>query len=465
MKIESHRNANALRQIHNETVFLTGLVARGLTYDDFVELPTVQRAVAFSIRIIQHNTQNIHDGKLRDDIEFDWLPDSALCVSHRRAPIAREFNAIWAYLATRLPLLHAEVQKIIAALDGAGRQACDPEDGDADPATPEAEARKNWTRTLLNYQKSIHQFFTTAGQLNRFCRDHNISPALPQEPAREDVDGLRERVFATHPAPEAAAVFDLHYNQCMKDLDVRDKFVKKIEATVAANLEMMRAFQVPGLSPMGAFAAYIVYPDAAKLKPAQFITHMGFTPCAKRINYKRVPDGLQRQLLHGAMDEAAKTVFSTPDENCVFFRLGRQQEAEGKVPHSIVFGIAGQLSELLWRCLMRHPVLDAADARDAFAAKLARFADHLGGDFIQTLGFASRDDYVAKTLARLNEPAAPLEAAAIPEEPKESEPETVTYELGEAAPKKRGRPRKTPLRQITKKSTKLSFRRSVKETS
>jgi len=469
---DDYKSALAFRRIHDETSFLTGLIARGLTYDDFAELPTVQRAIAFSIRIIQHNTQAIHDSKSCDNIEFDCFPDNALCISHRRAPIAREFQGIWEYLADKLPLLHGEVQKVLASLDG-GAKTGDAEDVETDPSTSENDpaglnnaTRAGWTRTILNYQKSVHQFFTTAGQLNRFCRDYGISPALPENPVRGDLDELRERVFAAKPSHEATAVFELHYNQCMKDLDVHDKLVVKIENTVAATPEMLRAFQVPGLSPTGAFAAVLVYPNVAKFKPAQFVTHMGFTPCAKRINYKKIPDGLQRQLLHGAMDEAAKTVFNTPDETSEFYRWGRQQQADGKVLHSILFGIAGKMSELLWRCLMHHPVKETAGVQDAFALKLIHFADHLGGDFIKTLGFESCGDYVSKTLAWINEPATPLAQENAAEEPKapEPEPETVTYELGEAAPKKRGRPRKTPLSSIIKTSTKLLFRRSTEET-
>ncbi|MCL1887748.1 MAG: hypothetical protein FWF96_02615 [Kiritimatiellaeota bacterium] len=405
---------SACRRLAAETHYLAGLFPK-TPRETFYEDPTLQRAVAFSVRIIQHNIMSLkkmdvsEDPPLAEWLEFDFRQDLSVCVSYKRAPHDIEKPLIWKYVENRFPLLHQHVLALLPLLPQGGAETAE-ETAAEDAADNEALAlashlpdprRAEWGRLLLEYNKYSHQCLASIGQIRRHCNLHNIAATLPEAPGEDDLARLLEIHAPGAPgdAPPARPEFENLVHQALDDFRLKSQSMTRIERIVASESDMLRAFQVPEFSPIGAFVVALLYPNPLDVNQKKFIAQMGYTPHVPRAKHTGV-EAVRRQILRRAIEEAAKAVMETPDETSHLYLWARKElEAGEKTPHHVIYGIGRRLSGMLWHFIRAHPFKDVR-VQNAFALKLARFASRVGEEHIRGLGFESCPDFVTQTCAR-----------------------------------------------------------------
>ena len=431
---------SALKRLAGETTYLSGLV-ENLTREKFQEDPTIQRAAAFSLRIIQHNLislrkSDIHpDSPLAAAMVFDFKPDQALCISYKRAPIALERQLMWKYLEQRLPILRDKALSMAQLLPqsenadaDADNAADDDEDaaknenGESVEAAPMDPRLAEWNRVLMAYNTARHQCQANAGQVRRWCALHEIAIANQECRDPEELERLKEIVAAKElPQAENDDIM-AHLDKTISDIHIERESVSQIERVAAVETDMLRAYQVPELSAVGALAVMVMFPNPALVNQKTFIAHIGYAPRDKRGGKLSEDEIARRQILRRALDEAAKSVYETPDDTSSLYLWARKEQA-GKPAHLVIHALGRKLAGMLWHFVRAHPFKDVR-IQHAFALKLSRFASRLGEDFIRGLGFESCPDYVTQTCARFYtaQPADNTDAPVSAETSAEAEP-------------------------------------------
>jgi len=495
----NHFILSACKRLSAEIHYLDGMVP-DISREIFQEDPTLQRAAAFSLRIIQHNLMSLKkmgvqpDSPIAEWMEFDFRPDLAVCVSYKRAPHEMEKVLIWKYLENRFPILREHVEALQPLLPQPGEEGDDETGMDSDDDSEDSDGmqkntvepaedsrRGEWNRVLMEYNKVSHQFLASSGQIRRYCSLHTMPPVYPEAFNEEELARLLESTPTGDETPHDRAEYAGLVNQAVSDLRMKKQLMAQIERIVASNTDMLRAFQVPEFPPIGALAVVLLYPNPLDINQKRFISQMGYTPHVQRARLTGM-EAARRQILRHALDDAARAVFETPDETSFLYLWARKElEIGKKTPHHIVFNIGRKLSGMLWHFIRAHPFKDVR-IQNAFALKLSRFASRLGEDYMRELGFESCPDYVTQTCAGFytaqKSPHAmedadgmDVEAEAEPAEPAAAEAEDegdaeetvkvlmkIKGKLRFVDPdnipvekRKPGRPRKTPARVAVKK--------------
>jgi hypothetical protein len=413
----NHFLLSACKRLAAEIQYLDGLMSN-LSREEFMEDPTLQRAAAFSLRILQHNLMSLKkmeiplESPIAAWMDFDFKPDLSLCVSYKRAPHDMEKPLIWKYLENRLPLLHGQVQALLPLLPQPGEEGseisgeeADDDDAESDGAGPSPASgmlgdprRLEWNKVLMEYNKVGHQFLASSGQIRRYHSLNNLPAVFPETFGEAEIEQLLRAAPAEGETPQDRAEYEGLVNQALSDLRGKRRLMTQIERIVASEADMLRAFQVPELPAIGALAVVLLYPNPLDVNQKKFISQMGYTPHAPRARHSGM-EAARRQILRHALDEAAKAVFETPDETSFLYLWARKEMEIGKrTPHHILFNIGRKLSGMLWHFIRAHPFKDIR-IQNAFALKLSRFANRLGEEYIRELGYESCPDYVTQTCA------------------------------------------------------------------
>lgn len=169
---------------------------------------------------------------------------------------------------------------------------------------------------------------------------------------------------------------------------------KAIVRAVAANADMTRLLQVPGIRFIGAFAVVAFVEDIRRFEsPKKFVSYVGLNPsvCGSgEWEAKRSTSRFGRGDLKAIFVEAAQSAMRT--ENGLT-KWARHLLAQGKEWNVAMVALARKLAVLCWHVLMDHPV-PSRDGQAFTSRKLALLASKAGLEAIRAAGYESSVDFV-----------------------------------------------------------------------
>ena len=169
---------------------------------------------------------------------------------------------------------------------------------------------------------------------------------------------------------------------------------KAIVRAVAANADMTRLLQVPGIRFIGAFAVVAFVEDIRRFEsPKKFVSYVGLNPsvCGSgEWEAKRSTSRFGRGDLKAIFVEAAQSAMRTDNG---LTKWARHLLAEGKEWNVAMVALARKLAVLCWHVLMDHPV-PSREGQAFTSRKLALLASKAGLEAIRAAGYESSVDFV-----------------------------------------------------------------------
>ena len=169
---------------------------------------------------------------------------------------------------------------------------------------------------------------------------------------------------------------------------------KAIVRAVAANADMTRLLQVPGIRFIGAFAIVAFVEDIRRFEsPKKFVSYVGLNPsvCGSgEWEAKRSTSRFGRGDLKGIFVEAAQSAMRTDNG---LTKWTRHLLAEGKEWNVAMVALARKLAVLCWHILMGHPA-PSRNGQAFTSRKLALLASKAGKEAMSAAGHDSSADFV-----------------------------------------------------------------------
>ena len=169
---------------------------------------------------------------------------------------------------------------------------------------------------------------------------------------------------------------------------------KAIVRAVAANADMTRLLQVPGIRFIGAFAIVAFVEDIRRFEsPKKFVSYVGLNPsvCGSgEWEAKRSISRFGRGDLKAIFVEAAQSAMRTDNG---LTKWTRHLLAEGKEWNVAMVALARKLAVLCWHILMDHPV-PSREGQAFTSRKLALLASRAGKDAIRVAGYDSSANFI-----------------------------------------------------------------------
>lgn len=218
------------------------------------------------------------------------------------------------------------------------------------------------------------------------------------------------------------------YGRCMRR---RDELKALMAETVFGSNDMIALMQLPGVNYRVAFATIAAVGDARRFpKASKLAAYGGFSPTvdtsgdeeerARRKGGTGKPlDDEGRRDLKSLYVEAAQAVLTTCGDSTLG-KWGWRLINSGKPRNKAVCAVARKLLTYAWHILHGDPT-PSREAEKFFRRKLVRFCGTLGARRIKELGFARRELFAERHVARLYSHL-PQEPAAVEESPVPPEP-------------------------------------------
>ena len=169
---------------------------------------------------------------------------------------------------------------------------------------------------------------------------------------------------------------------------------KAIVRAVAANADMTRLLQVPGIRFIGAFAVVAFVEDIRRFEsPKKFVSYVGLNPsvCGSgEWEAKRSTSRFGRGDLKAIFVEAAQSAMRTDSG---LTKWARHLLAQGKEWNVAMVALARKLAVLCWHVLMDHPV-PSREGQAFTSRKLALLASRAGKEAIRVEGYDSSENFV-----------------------------------------------------------------------
>jgi len=176
---------------------------------------------------------------------------------------------------------------------------------------------------------------------------------------------------------------------------------KVIVRAVAANEDMIRLLQVPGIRYIGAFTLVAFIEDVRRFEsPKKLVSYIGLNPsvCGSgEWEEKRRTSRFGRGDLKSIFVEAAHSAMRTDND---LTKWTRHLLAKGKEGNVAMVALARKLAVLCWHILMGHPV-PSREGQAFTSRKLARLASDSGKSAIRAAGYESFADFIGNHCSKL----------------------------------------------------------------
>jgi len=268
-----------------------------------------------------------------------------------------------------------------------------------------------WRDIWFGYRNAVKDAVKWSNRIWAFCSGHGFK--LPMRQRKKKVEEIRGQLMKLGWTEEEAFHVDMLLGEYGHACEVREKYLARIERTVAGNLEMTKVMQVLGVRFVVAFALVAFIEDIRRFPEAKkLVAYIGLNP---RVSDSGKSEGDRRVSHFGRRDLKALMIEAA---HCAV-RMGktemhkwaRRKLAGGMHRNKVAVALARKMVCYVWHILMGHPSPNI-EAEASFKRKLEKLAYRIGPEGFGTLGYKTAKEYVTAICGHLYPPG-PLTSAEL----------------------------------------------------
>lgn len=275
------------------------------------------------------------------------------------------------------------------------------------PSRPYAEWRDIW----FGYRNAVKDAVKWSNRIWAFCSGHGFD--LPKRRRKKKAPEIRSQVMKMGWTPEEAFHVEMLLGEYWHACEVREKYLARIERTVAGNMEMTKVMQVLGVRFVVAFVLIAFIEDVRRFPGAKsLVSYIGLNPgvsdTGKTEGVRKV-SRFGRRDLKSLMIEAAQCAVRMGKSE--MHKWARRKLAAGMHRNKVAVALARKMTCHVWHILMGHPSPNI-EAEASFKRKLEKLAYRIGPERIGALGYETAREYVTAICGHLY-PKNPLTSAEL----------------------------------------------------
>ena len=264
------------------------------------------------------------------------------------------------------------------------------------PDATQTRLRDIW----FGHRNAVKETTRWSNRLWSYCSMHDLK--LPERSPTVKLDGIRKAI--KDKAWEGIEAF--HAERMLAEYvharDTRALYERKIQETVAENLDMTRIMQVLGVRFIVAFGLMAFIGDVRRFETSKkLVSYVGFNPSVNDSGTKegkRKISHFGRRDLRSLMVEAAQSALNKG--KAPMHTWARRKRASGKEPNKVVCALARKMVCHVWHILMGHPV-PWTEPEASFINKARKLSGCLGKEKRLALGYKTSAAFVEELCARL----------------------------------------------------------------
>jgi transposase len=257
-----------------------------------------------------------------------------------------------------------------------------------------------WRDIWFGYRNAVKDAVKWSNRIWAFCSGHGFK--LPMRQRTKKVEEIRGQLMKLCWTEDEAFHIDMLLGEYGHACEVREKYLSRIERTVAGNIEMTKVMQVLGIRFVVAFAMVTFIEDIRRFPGAKnLVSYIGLNP---RVSDSGKSEGdrkvshFGRRDLKALMIEAAQCAVRMGKTE--MHKWARRKLAGGMHRNKVAVALARKMVCYVWHILMGHPSPNI-EADASFKCKLAKLATRLGTDGLGALGYKTAKEYVTATCGHL----------------------------------------------------------------
>jgi transposase len=264
------------------------------------------------------------------------------------------------------------------------------------PSKTYAEWRDIW----FGYRNSVKDAVKWSNRIWAFCSGHGFD--LPKKKRKKKVAEIRKQIMKLGWTQEESFHVGMLLDEYGHACEVREKYLARIEQTVAANMEMTKVMQVLGVRFVVAFVLITFIEDIRRFPGSKnLVSYIGLNP---RVSESGKTEGTRkvsrfgRKDLKALMIEAAQCAVRKGKSG--MHKWARCKLTAGMHKNKVAVALARKMICHVWHILMGHPSPNI-EAEASFKRKLVKLAYRLGPKGVEALGYKTTKEYVAAICGHL----------------------------------------------------------------
>ncbi len=260
-----------------------------------------------------------------------------------------------------------------------------------------------WRDVWFGYRNAVKDAVKWSNRIWAFCSGHGFD--LPKRQRKRKAEEISHQIMKLGWTQEEAFHVDMLLGEYGHACEVREKYLARIERTVAGNMEMTKVMQVLGVRFVVAFVL-VAFIEDVRLFPGSknLVSYIGLNPgvsdTGKTEGVRKV-SRFGRRDLKSLMIEAAQCAVRMG--NSEMHKWARRKLAAGMHRNKVAVALARKMACHVWHILMGHPSPNI-EAEASFRRKLEKLAYRIGSEGIGTLGYETAKDYVTAVCGHLYPP-------------------------------------------------------------
>jgi transposase len=257
-----------------------------------------------------------------------------------------------------------------------------------------------WRDIWFGYRNAVKDAVKWSNRIWAFCSGHGFD--LPKRQRKKKVEEIRIQIMKLGWTQEEAFHADMLLGEYGHACEVREKYLARIERTVAGNMEMTKVMQVLGIRFVVAFVLIAFIEDVQRFPGSKnLVSYIGLNP---RVSDTGKMEGVRkvshfgRSDLKALMIEAAQCAVRMGKSE--MHKWARRKLAAGMHRNKVAVALARKMVCYVWHILMGHPSPNI-EAETSFKRKLEKLAYRLGPEGIGVLGYKTTKDYVTAICGHL----------------------------------------------------------------
>lgn len=264
------------------------------------------------------------------------------------------------------------------------------------PSKTYAEWRDIW----FGYRNAVKDAVKWSNRIWAFCSGHGFD--LPKRQRRKKAAEIMKQVMELGWTQEESFHVRTMLGEYGHACEVRDKYLSRIERTVAANTQMTRVMQVLGIRFVVAFALIAFIEEIRRFPGSKnLVSYIGLNPRVSdtgKTEGARTVSRFGRKDLKALMIEAAQCAMRTGTSG--MHKWAKRKLAAGMHRNKVAVALARKMACHVWHILMGHPSPNI-EAEKSFKGKLAKLACRIGPEGIGALGYKTAKEYVTAVCGHL----------------------------------------------------------------
>lgn len=257
-----------------------------------------------------------------------------------------------------------------------------------------------WRDIWFGYRNAVKDTVKWSNRIWAFCSGHGFD--LPKRQRKKKTAEIRSQVMKLGWTQAESFHVEMLLGEYGHACEVREKYLARIERTVAENMEMTKVMQVLGVRFVVAFVLIAFIEDIRRFPGSKnLVSYIGLNP---RVSDTGKTEGIRKVSPFGRSDlkvlmiEAAQCAVRMGKNK--MHKWARRKLAGGMHRNKVAVALARKMVCYVWHILMGHPSPNI-EAETSFKRKLEKLAYRLGSEGIGALGYKTAKEYVTAICGHL----------------------------------------------------------------